>query len=240
MPLQPDELKVAQRKLSQYLRHEDYVVDLILSEDVVLRQFRVLQGVRQPDRPAALALASFLLHHQALFQGKRVIDMGTGTGIQGIVMALHGAAYVTLSDISPAAARNATTNAAHFCRANSTVNEGDLFNGLEGHADLIVFSHCWTVDGHIEQWRENLANCERGKLIHRFLSEAPEFLTQAGVIVMPYMNSLGSANNPEIQGKHWGYEVVAHTCTFSPMTIYTLQVPTRACASKVTPSNRSR
>ncbi len=35
------------------------------------------------------------------------LDMGTGTGLMGVVMGLYGAARVVFSDISPLAARNA-------------------------------------------------------------------------------------------------------------------------------------
>jgi release factor glutamine methyltransferase len=56
-------------------------------------------------------------------RGKRVIDVGTGTGILALAAARAGAEYVVAADINPNAARNAAENA----RANGL---GDRVSGL--------------------------------------------------------------------------------------------------------------
>jgi predicted nicotinamide N-methyase len=61
-----------------------------------------------------LALARYLLDHPALVRDRRVIDLGTGSGIVGIAACLAGASHVRAVDIDPyaivAARLNATAN----------------------------------------------------------------------------------------------------------------------------------
>lgn len=47
-----------------------------------------------------------------LFKGKRVMEIGTGSGIISLMAAKHGAAKVVSTDINPAAIQSVTTNAA--------------------------------------------------------------------------------------------------------------------------------
>jgi len=64
------------------------------------------------------ALARHLLDHPALVAGKRVLDLGTGSGLVAIAAARAGAASVRASDIDPraiiAARRNAALNGVHL------------------------------------------------------------------------------------------------------------------------------
>jgi predicted nicotinamide N-methyase len=61
------------------------------------------------------ALARHLLDHPELVRGKRVLDVGVGSGLVAIAAALAGAAEVSGTDVDPraldAAARNARENA---------------------------------------------------------------------------------------------------------------------------------
>ena len=54
--------------------------------------------------PAATALAQWIVESDAtLWAGRRVLEMGSGTGLVGIVAALRGAQHVTFSDADEAA-----------------------------------------------------------------------------------------------------------------------------------------
>lgn len=65
--------------------------------------------------PGGQALARHLLDHPALVCGRRVIDVGCGSGIAAIAAAMAGAADVLATDIDPVAVaavrRNAAANA---------------------------------------------------------------------------------------------------------------------------------
>lgn len=71
-------------------------------------------------------------------EGKRVIDMGTGTGILAILAAMRGAAKVTAIEIDPAAEINARENVVTNGHPEIDVRLGDasLLKGLE--CDLFI------------------------------------------------------------------------------------------------------
>lgn len=59
------------------------------------------------------ALARHLLDHPEIVRGRRVVDLGTGSGIAAIAAARAGAREVFALDIDPTALRAAELNAAH-------------------------------------------------------------------------------------------------------------------------------
>ena len=58
------------------------------------------------------ALARYVLDHREVVEGRRVIDVGTGSGLVAIAAGLAGAAASTASDIDPFAVAAVTLNAA--------------------------------------------------------------------------------------------------------------------------------
>jgi len=70
--------------------------------------------------------------------GRRVIDMGTGTGILAILAAMRGASAVTAIEIDPAAEANARENVVTNGHPEIDVRLGDaaLLDGL--HADVFI------------------------------------------------------------------------------------------------------
>jgi HemK-related putative methylase len=70
----------------------------------------------------------------------RVLDLGTGTGVLGVVAATLGAA-VTALDINPDAVRCARINALlNRVDDRMTVVEGDLFDAVTARVDLVLFN----------------------------------------------------------------------------------------------------
>jgi release factor glutamine methyltransferase len=83
---------------------------------------------------------SFLLaRNLEVPRGARVLDMGTGCGIQGIV-ASSRADEVLAVDINPHAVSCARGNCKINGVSNMEVVEGDLFHGIAGSFDLITFN----------------------------------------------------------------------------------------------------
>ncbi|MEQ9814178.1 MAG: 50S ribosomal protein L11 methyltransferase [Azospirillaceae bacterium] len=62
--------------------------------------------------PGGMALARHLLDHPDLVHGRRVLDLGSGSGLTAIAAALAGARVVVANDIDPVACRAARLNAA--------------------------------------------------------------------------------------------------------------------------------
>ncbi|MEM7151282.1 MAG: class I SAM-dependent methyltransferase [Myxococcota bacterium] len=74
-------------------------------------------------------------------EGQRVLDMGCGTGIVGILAAQRGARSVVLADRCQHAVDNARANVVHHqLQERCEVRQSDLFTSIEGTFDLIVFN----------------------------------------------------------------------------------------------------
>jgi release factor glutamine methyltransferase len=115
----------------------------------------------------------------------RVLDMGTGSGVNGIVAAA-GAREVVAVDVSPAAVECARRNAERngvATRFHAVV--GDLFDQVEGRFDLIVFDPPF-------RWFTPRSMAERGmadenyRTLTAFFDQAAGFLTPGGRILLSF------------------------------------------------------
>ena len=71
--------------------------------------------------------------------GDRVLDMGTGSGVNAI-LAAERAAYVLAVDVNPVAVEAARANAAHNgVEKVVEVRESDVFSAVDGSFDLVTF-----------------------------------------------------------------------------------------------------
>ena len=101
-------------------------------------------GIADPTLPywafawsGGLAVAQHLLDHPELVRDRRVIDIGTGSGLCAIVAASLGAASVTAVDLDPFATAAAELNA----RANDvrvTVRHRDILDAPPPEADVVI------------------------------------------------------------------------------------------------------
>jgi len=81
------------------------------------------------------AFARFILQNQHLFQGKRVLDFGSGSGVVGIAAAKAGAAEVCACDIDPMALDAIEANA----RLNHVeIHTFDDIEAVKHRPDLII------------------------------------------------------------------------------------------------------
>ncbi len=193
-------------------RHGWYQTNIVLDrqspEHAVLKGLNIRTGVMRPEIMTSLFLARWLYANQPLYAGKRTLDMGCGCGIQGIVMGLHGAAYVEFSDISPEAIANTKENISQYGlpgKAKAVIS--DLFERLAEKFDVIVFNHPF-FEG-VEKPSDGVAGTmvPQAGLIHRFLEEAKGHLSAGGGIIMPYYHLAGAENDPALQGPKHGYAV---------------------------------
>jgi len=107
-----------------------------------------LAGQRQPPPfwafawPGGQALARYLLDHPETVAGRRVLDVGSGSGLVAIAAALAGAAAVLASEIDPVAAAALRLNA----RANGVPGPallGDVLDGDGEGAGLVLAGDLW-------------------------------------------------------------------------------------------------
>ncbi len=118
--------------------HEDAYVRDRRSGPVVVealgRSFVVPPEVYPPN-PFGLAE----LVETEVRDGERVLDLGTGSGVNGIVAAARAGEVVAV-DVNPAAVACARENAARNGVAERfAARESDLFAAVDGRFDLIVF-----------------------------------------------------------------------------------------------------
>ena len=210
-------------------RHRDYCIDIELGA-ARLDAFSVCAGVLRPELVTSLHLARFLARSRHLYRGRIAIDLGSGSGIQGVVMAISGAERVVLSDISPYAIMNTQLNVKSFGLQDRTVVlEGDLFSRFQEAGDLVVFNHPFFPGQPKDADYIERALRDDGELIHRFFDDAHHF---ASCVVMPFLHVAGETNDPGIQGPRHGYRVINHhrfqsTLELNPgdVSIYELSWP---------------
>lgn len=105
--------------------------------------------------PDSYRFARFIAANLAeVAPGARVVDIGTGAGVGGIVAAdVLGAAELTLTDINARALDFARENAAAACREARFVHTAGL-DGLEGPFDLALANPPFMIDPHARAYRD--------------------------------------------------------------------------------------
>jgi len=124
-------------------------------------------------------------------EGARVLDLGTGCGILGILAAERAERIIGI-DINPHAVRCAKANAkTNGIEGKMDLVRGDLFQPLKSDEkfDLILFNPPYLPTPEREGRRGWLEKAWSGgpsgrRVIDRFLFEAPRHLTQEGVILL--------------------------------------------------------
>ena len=120
--------------------------------------------------------------------GERVLDMGTGSGVNGILAATNGAHAVAV-DVNPYALDAARANADRNGVADRVdVRESDVFAGVEGVFDLIVFDppYRWFTPRDV---RELAATDTNYRAMTEFFAQARQHLTPSGRMLIAFGTS---------------------------------------------------
>jgi len=138
--------------------------------------------------PADISVPTMFAQYGEIMKDKKILDMGTGTGVLAIMAAKFGADKVIATDINPNSVANAKLNVQRFGLSSIIEVRGpqDLFNLVKDEKfDIILFNAPW-IQGE-PQTLYDTANYDFGyRVLEGFLQEAPQHLNNNGLILLQY------------------------------------------------------
>ncbi len=139
-----------------------------------------------PPHVQVIESTSDLLGEQVLAEvrpGERVLDMGTGSGVNAILAATRGAEVVAV-DVNPHAVEAARANAErNGVPDRVSIAQSDLFAEVEGRFDLVVFDppFRWLKP---RDWAEASITDEGYRTLTAFFATVRDHLTDNGRILV--------------------------------------------------------
>jgi len=103
------------------------------------------------------AAARYILDHPEVVRGRRVLDVGSGSGLCAIAAGLAGAAAITAADIDPFATEAACLNAARAGVALEATGADQI--GRDGGWDVVVIGDLFyenPLAARVEGWARGL------------------------------------------------------------------------------------
>lgn len=154
--------------------------------NILGKKLIVLPGMFAPLWGDSLLLAKIV--RKETKKGDNVLDLGTGTGIQGIFAATKASAVLSV-DINPQAIKCAKLNAIKNHLADKIkVRKNDLFENVKGKFDLIIFNPPF-------RWFKPRDILERGELdenyktLKKFFKQAKKYLSKNGKILLVFSDT---------------------------------------------------
>lgn len=164
-------------------------------------EVKVSEGVYMPAEDTFMVARHIPLN----LAGKKVLDLGCGSGVLGIIAATNGA-DVTASDINPDAIIDTKKNAKRHNVKIKTV-KSNLFKNIKGKFDLILFNPPYIPsDAHdiyiSPSLRKALVSGKRGADIMKiFLKEFHKHLNKGGRVLL-IISSLNKIKD-SLEKKGW-------------------------------------
>ena len=194
--LNEEQLNQIQKQIQFHLTSNPYEY-LELNSNIRLK-FAIFPNVTRPM--SSKGLAKWLWSNNTLFANKKVLDIGTGCGIQGVICKLGGAESVTCTDIIPNAITCAEENIKNILPKNNNTKVilSDLFESLSDTEkyDLIIFAQPYFSGKPNEKYNFTIGMQNTVEIQNRFFGRVKDFLNPNGKILMMGWNFAGKENNP--------------------------------------------
>ena len=168
---------------------------------------------------------SYMLEKQVKkFATGRVLDMGTGCGIQALA-SLEKTKDVEACDINQEAADRVK-------ELGVNAYKSDLFENVKGKFDLIIFNPPYLPLDKDEDEESRIVTTggEKGyEVIERFLKEAKNYLNKDGIILLVFSTLSGNVNKI-IEENGYCYEKLDEKKVFfESLYVYKVKVGKDAC-----------
>jgi methylase of polypeptide subunit release factors len=138
--------------------------------------------------PSDQSVPAMFAEYRHLIAGKRVLDMGTGTGVLALLAAQLGAAEVVATDNNPKAVENARLNVERLRPEGTVQTRGpaDLFASVQGEVfDVILFNAPW-VKGEPRTLYDTAIYDPGYRVIDGFMQAVSGHLAPGGAILLQY------------------------------------------------------
>ena len=136
------------------------------------------KGIYAPSDDTSLMLDTIT---KMQVEGKKVLDIGTGSGILGIFCAARGA-RVTVTDIDDSALHHAQ-KAARAMGLSIQAIMSDIFSNVQGRSDLIIFNPPYLPSSRVED-RTVDGGTQGTVLSKRFLADLADHLERDGTALL--------------------------------------------------------
>lgn len=164
-------------------------------------RFIVYPTVLSPGYSVSSKVLALFIQNMDNLSGKKVLDMGCGTGIAGIFAASKGA-NCTAVDINPMAVKAASENAdKNGFKDKIKIIESNLFENPhfnDSKFDIIFFNPPYYPGKPKNNFEAAFKGGENYDVIHRFLRESLNYLKKDGVIYIIVSSDMGISTFEEI------------------------------------------
>lgn len=169
-------------------------------------RWNVLKGVFAPY-PAFKGQAPVTPKNICMFEGKRVLDLGSGSGVRAVIAGMAGAAEVVATDISYTACLNTVINARRYDQ-DIQVLCTSMFDSLATRFDTIV-SYLPSRDAPVTSPEERATHDPDFELNFKLIAEAADFLRRGGSLHTAFLDQ-GQISECNTRIARVGYEVTDH------------------------------
>lgn len=160
---------------------------------------------------------SYLLQEQVkkYCKNRKVLDIGTGSGIQAMTALNYGAKEVLAVDINPECVNLAKTNGLNCIKS-------DLFSNINDSFDLIIFNPPYLPEDKREPKDSALATTggkKGNEILIKFLKQAKNYLNKNGIILI-----VVSTLTPDFKIKGYKYKKLSERkIPFEKLETYLIQ-----------------
>jgi methylase of polypeptide subunit release factors len=190
-------------------QHGPYITDFYKSFFGINSFFIGEKTLRPEESWAAKYMSVFLYDNRSIFKNKSILDVGCGTGIQGIIALYLGKGKSLLSlDISEYALDTTAINRILLKMQldKFQIVKSNLFEKVKEKVDIILFNPPYINDKPLTDI-EYIIKMPKEKFAS-FFEHYHRFLNPGGKVIMAYSYLVGEGNNPAAEAQKGLHSII--------------------------------